>query len=56
MKIFRLYKKFYFFILEKSNDILDVKKLHLNFPLRYLDVVKKGYEDCNLDKKYLIKA
>ena len=23
---------------------------------RYLNVVKKGYEDCGLDKSYLIKA
>ena len=33
------------------------KKTSFKFPTkRYLDVVKKGYEDCNLDKKYLIKA
>ena len=34
-----------------------VKKTPFKFPTeRYLNVVKKGYSDCNLDKKYLKKA
>ena len=36
---------------------LMVKKTPFTFPTeRYLNVVKKGYKDCNLDKKYLYKA
>ena len=23
---------------------------------RYLNIVKRGYKDCNLDKKFLLKA
>ena len=31
-----------------------VKKSPFKFPTeRYLNVVKRGYKDCNLDKKYL---
>ena len=34
-----------------------VKKSPFRFPTeRYLNVVKKAYKDCNLDKKYLKKA
>ena len=34
-----------------------VKKSTFKFPTeRYLNVVKRGYKDCNLDKKYLNKA
>ena len=34
-----------------------VEKTPFTFPTeRYLNVVKKGYKDCNLDKKYLYKA
>ena len=34
-----------------------VKKTPFKFPTeRYLNVVKRGYKDCNLDKKYLKKA
>ena len=34
-----------------------VKKSPFRFPTeRYLNVVKKGYKDCNLDTKYLIRA
>jgi len=34
-----------------------VKKTPFKFPTeRYLNVVKRGYSDCNLDKKYLKKA
>ena len=34
-----------------------VKKTPFKFPTeRYLNVVKKGYQDCKLDKNFLIKA
>ena len=34
-----------------------VKKTSFKFPTeRYLNIVKKGYQDCELDKKYLTKA
>ena len=33
------------------------KKTKFTFPTeRYLSIVKKGYKDCKLDKRYLIKA
>ena len=34
-----------------------VKKSPFKFPTeRYFNVVKRGYRDCKLDKKFLIKA
>ena len=34
-----------------------VKKTPFKFPTeRYLNIIKRGYSDCNLDKKYLKKA
>ena len=34
-----------------------VKKTPFKFPTeRYLNVVKRGYKDCGLDKKYLQKG
>ena len=34
-----------------------VKKTPFRYPTeRYLNIVKRGYKDCNLDNKYLIKA
>ena len=34
-----------------------VNKSSFRFPTeRYLNVVKKGYQDCKLDKKFLFKA
>ena len=34
-----------------------VKKTAFTFPTeRYLNIVKKGYKDCNLDKRFLNKA
>ena len=34
-----------------------VKKTLFRYPTeRYLNIVKRGYKDCNLDKKYLKKA
>ena len=32
-------------------------KSSFKFPTeRYLNVIKRGYKDCNLDKKFLTKA
>ena len=53
-----LYKKFYFTY--QKNKIMTytmVKKTLFKFPTeRYLNVVKQGYIDCNLDNKFLRKA
>ena len=53
-----LYKKFYFFYYDKKvMTYTMVNKTPFKFPTeRYLNVVKRGYKDCKLDKKYLEKA
>ena len=53
-----LYKKHYFhYYGKKIMTYTMVKKTSFMYPTeRYLNVVKKGYEDCNLNKKYLKKA
>jgi len=53
-----LYKKFYFLYYNKKvMTYTMVKKSPFKYPTeRYLNVVKKGYKDCNLDQKYLKKA
>tara|TARA_B100000989_G_C19339704_1_gene384446 strand:- start:343 stop:702 length:360 start_codon:yes stop_codon:yes gene_type:complete len=53
-----LYKKFYFnYNGKKVMTYTMVQKTPFRFPTeRYLNVVKRGYEDCDLDKKYLEKA
>jgi gamma-glutamylcyclotransferase (GGCT)/AIG2-like uncharacterized protein YtfP len=53
-----LYKKHYFYYYgKKVMTYTMVKKSIFKFPTeRYLNVVKKGYRDCNLDIKILIKA
>ena len=53
-----LYKKYYFLYYgKKVMTYTMVKKTAFKFPTeRYLNVVKCGYKDCNLDKKYLEKA
>ena len=53
-----LYKKFYFFYYgKKVMTYTMTKKTSFKFPTeRYLNIVKRGYDDCNLDKKYLKKA
>ena len=53
-----LYKKYYF---KHYNKIVMTytmtKKTPFSFPTdRYLNIVKSGYKDCKLDKKYLNKA
>ena len=53
-----LYKKFYFdYYKKKVMTYTMVKKTPFRFPTeRYLAVVKRGYFDCKLDKKFLKKA
>jgi gamma-glutamylcyclotransferase (GGCT)/AIG2-like uncharacterized protein YtfP len=53
-----LYKKHYFYYYgKKVMTYTMVKKSPFRFPTeRYLNVIKKGYVDCKLDKKFLMKA
>ena len=53
-----LYKKFYFtYQKKKIMTYTMVKKTLFKFPTeRYLNVIKQGYIDCNLDNKFLRKA
>ncbi|MDB9979668.1 gamma-glutamylcyclotransferase [Candidatus Pelagibacter sp.] len=53
-----LYKKYYFnYYSKKIMTYTMVKKLSFRFPTeRYLNIVKQGYKDCDLDKKYLKNA
>jgi hypothetical protein len=53
-----LYKKYYFLYYgKKVMTYTMAKKTPFRFPTeRYLNVVKRGYKDCKLDKKYLSKA
>ena len=50
-----LYKKYYFtYYGKKIMTYTMVKKSPFKFPtVRYLNIVKQGYKDCFLDKKYL---
>ena len=52
-----LYKKYYFqYYGKKVMTYTMVKKSRFQFPTeRYLNIVKHGYKDCNLDIKYLKK-
>ena len=53
-----LYKKYYFLYYgKKVMTYTMVKKTSFKYPTeRYLGVVRRGYKDCNLNQKYLIKA
>tara|TARA_B100000795_G_scaffold210124_1_gene163687 strand:+ start:60 stop:461 length:402 start_codon:yes stop_codon:yes gene_type:complete len=53
-----LYKKYYFTFYEKKVMTYTMtKKTSFKFPTeRYLNIVKRGYKDCELDKSYLKKA
>ena len=53
-----LYKKYYFtYYGKKVMTYTMTKKTSFTFPTdRYLDIVKRGYNDCNLDQKILKKA
>ena len=53
-----LYKKYYFYYYSKKvMTYLMSNKTPFRFPTtRYLNIIKKGYKDSMLDKKYLKKA
>ncbi len=53
-----LYKKMYFIYNNKKIMTYTMcKKTSFAFPTeRYLNVIKKGYKDCKLNNKYLLKA
>ena len=53
-----LYKKYYFnYYATKVMTYTMVQKSTFMFPTeRYLNIVKRGYNDCKLDDKYLKKA
>jgi len=53
-----LYKKFYFYHYDKKvMTYTMVKKSPFRFPTeRYLNIVKRGYLDCELDQKFLKRA
>ena len=53
-----LYKKMYFnYYNKKVMTYIMAKKTKFRYPSeRYLNVIKQGYKDCNLDKKYLTNA
>ena len=53
-----LYKKFYFsYYGKKVMTYIMVKKSPFKFPTeRYLNIVKRGYKDCNLEMKFLNRA
>ncbi len=53
-----LYKKYYFYYYgNRVMTYIMPKKSLFRFPTeRYLNVIKEGYKNCGLDKKYLMKA
>ena len=53
-----LYKKHYFkYYGKKVMTYTMVKKTSFRYPTeRYLNIVKRGYFDCNLNKQFLLKA
>ena len=53
-----LYKKMYFkYYNKKVMTYIINKKTQFRYPTeKYLNVIKQGYRDCKLDKKFLIKA
>ena len=53
-----LYTKIYFkYYNKKVMTYIMVKKTEFRYPTeKYLNVIKQGYKDCKLEKKYLNKA
>ncbi len=53
-----LYKKYYFtYYGKKVMTYTMIRKTLFTFPTeRYLNIVKRGYKDCGLDKSYLKQA
>ena len=53
-----LYKKYYFnYYNKRVMTYIMINKTPFRYPtVRYLNVIRGGYKDCKLDKKYLKKA
>jgi gamma-glutamylcyclotransferase (GGCT)/AIG2-like uncharacterized protein YtfP len=53
-----VYKKYYFtYYGKKVMTYTMTQKTKFTFPSeRYLNIIKKGYKDCGLDKKFLVQA
>ena len=53
-----LYKKYYFLYYgKKIMTYTMITKTLFTFPTeKYLNIVRRGYKDCNLDKRHLFKA
>tara|TARA_B110000046_G_C12856316_1_gene339858 strand:- start:75 stop:470 length:396 start_codon:yes stop_codon:yes gene_type:complete len=53
-----VYKKYYFtYYKKKVMTYTMAKKTSFTFPTeRYLNIIRRGYKDCNLDKSYLKQA
>ena len=53
-----LYKKYYFnYYNKRVMTYIMINKTPFRYPtVRYLNVIRSGYKDCKLDKKYLKKA
>jgi len=53
-----LYKKHYFYYCQKKvMTYIMVKKTPFRYPTeKYLNIVKQGYKDCDLDQSFLTKA
>ncbi len=53
-----MYKKYYFtYYGKKVMTYVMTKKTLFTYPSnRYLNIIKRGYKDCGLDKKYLKKV
>ena len=53
-----LYNKMYFkYYNKKVMTYIMIKKTQFRYPSeKYLNVIKQGYKDCKLNKKFLIKA
>jgi gamma-glutamylcyclotransferase (GGCT)/AIG2-like uncharacterized protein YtfP len=53
-----IYKKYYFtYYRQKIMTYTMTKKTLFTFPSqRYLNIIKRGYKDCKIDKSYLKKA
>ena len=53
-----MYKKYYFtYYKKKVMTYIMVSKTRFSYPTElYLNIIKKGYKDCNIEKKLLSKA
>mgnify|MGYP006094612805 CR=1 FL=1 len=50
-------KKFFKYYNKKVMTYIMTKKTPFRYPtIRYLNIIKQGYNDCDLDKKHLIKS